>query len=84
MRCLFVDEGQGKAYLARYGKGTKGSGWYSFDDHGVHFVTNSLGLVPICPSDQGRVRVGGLVEANMAVANLQEAEARGFRSESIS
>ena len=23
----FVDEGMGKAYLARYGKGTKGSGW---------------------------------------------------------
>jgi hypothetical protein len=25
-------------YLARYGKGTKGDGWYSFDDHGVHFI----------------------------------------------
>src|SRR5262249_3005058 len=34
----FVDEGVGKAYLARYGKGTKGAGWYSFDDHGVHFI----------------------------------------------
>jgi 3',5'-cyclic AMP phosphodiesterase CpdA len=34
----FVDEGLGKAYLARYGKGTKGAGWYSFDDHGVHFI----------------------------------------------
>jgi hypothetical protein len=33
-----IDEGLGKAYLARYGKGTKGSGWYSFDDHGVHFI----------------------------------------------
>lgn len=29
---------QGKLYLARYGKGTKGSGWYSFDSHGVHFI----------------------------------------------
>lgn len=29
---------QGKLYLDRYGKGTKGSGWYSFDSHGVHFV----------------------------------------------
>jgi len=28
----------GKAYLERYGKGTKGSGWYSFDQKGVHFV----------------------------------------------
>jgi Icc protein len=33
-----LDEGQGKAYLARYGKGSKGSGWYSFDHNGAHFV----------------------------------------------
>jgi 3',5'-cyclic AMP phosphodiesterase CpdA len=33
-----IDENNGKAYLDRYGKGTKGAGWYSFDDHGVHFV----------------------------------------------
>ena len=36
----------GKEYLARYGKGSKGSGWYSFDHHGVHFVglVNSAAL----------------------------------------
>ena len=33
-----IDEDRGKAYLDRYGKGSKGAGWYSFDDHGVHFV----------------------------------------------
>ena len=33
-----LDEGNGKAFLARYGKGTKGAGWYSFDHAGVHFV----------------------------------------------
>jgi len=33
-----LDEGAGKAYLERYGKGTKGNGWYSFDDRGVHFI----------------------------------------------
>jgi len=33
-----IDEARGKAYLERYGKGTKGAGWYSFDDHGVHFI----------------------------------------------
>lgn len=33
-----VDEGQGKLYLERFGKGSKGLGWYSFDDHGVHFI----------------------------------------------
>jgi 3',5'-cyclic AMP phosphodiesterase CpdA len=33
-----IDEDRGKAYLDRYGSGTKGAGWYSFDDHGVHFI----------------------------------------------
>jgi 3',5'-cyclic-AMP phosphodiesterase len=28
----------GKSYLERYGKNTKGAGWYSFDKKGVHFV----------------------------------------------
>jgi 3',5'-cyclic AMP phosphodiesterase CpdA len=31
-----VDDG--KQYLDRYGKETKGRGWYSFDHKGVHFV----------------------------------------------
>jgi len=30
--------GDGSEYLKRFGKGTKGEGWYSFDHHGVHFV----------------------------------------------
>jgi 3',5'-cyclic AMP phosphodiesterase CpdA len=37
-----LDEGQGKAFLARYGKdpqgGALGDGWYSFDHSGVHFI----------------------------------------------
>jgi Icc protein len=33
-----ADADNGKAYLARYGKGTQGKGWYSFDVGGVHFV----------------------------------------------
>ena len=33
-----LDEGAGKAYLDRFGKGTRGAGWYSFDHRGVHFV----------------------------------------------
>jgi 3',5'-cyclic-AMP phosphodiesterase len=28
----------GKMYLERYGKGSKGNGWYSFDHKGVHFI----------------------------------------------
>src|SRR6267378_26626 len=33
-----IDEERGKAYLERYGKGSKGAGWYSYDDHGIHFI----------------------------------------------
>ena len=33
-----ADADRGKAYLARYGKGTQGRGWYSFDVAGVHFI----------------------------------------------
>jgi len=29
---------EGKQYRERYGKGTKGDGWYSFDYNGVHFI----------------------------------------------
>ena len=46
-----LDEGQGRAYLDRYGKDAKGSGWYSFDDHGVHFI----GLVNVVD-----LKAGGL------------------------
>jgi 3',5'-cyclic AMP phosphodiesterase CpdA len=46
-----VDEDQGKAYLDRYGKGTKGAGYYSFDQHGVHFI----GLVNVV-----NLKAGGL------------------------
>ncbi len=33
-----VLDDDGKTYLARYGKGSKGAGWRSFDKRGVHFV----------------------------------------------
>jgi 3',5'-cyclic AMP phosphodiesterase CpdA len=33
-----IDDGLGKAYLERYGKGAKGAGWYAFDQAGVHFI----------------------------------------------
>lgn len=43
---MLTDNGQ--QYLERYGKGTKGSGWYSFDQKGVHFIglVNVLDLKP--------------------------------------
>ena len=38
-----------KEYLKRYGKNTKGTGWYSFDQNGVHFV----GLVNVANAKSG-------------------------------
>ena len=39
----------GKQYLERYGKGSKGAGWYSFDKKGVHFI----GLVNVLNLNAG-------------------------------
>ncbi len=33
-----VLEDDGKSFLQRFGKGTQGAGWYSFDQGGVHFI----------------------------------------------
>ena len=33
-----LDPEGGKAFLNRFGKGSSGAGWYSFDHRGVHFV----------------------------------------------
>jgi 3',5'-cyclic AMP phosphodiesterase CpdA len=38
----------GKLYRERFGRNSKGSGWYSFDHHGVHF----LGLVNVMDIQQ--------------------------------
>jgi len=41
----------GKQFLERYGKGSKGAGWYSFEKRGVHFI----GLVNVM-----NLKAGGL------------------------
>jgi Icc protein len=46
-----VASDNGAGYLARYGKGTVGGGWHSFDHSGVHFV----GLVNVL-----NLKAGGL------------------------
>lgn len=45
----------GKLYLERFGKGTKGNGWYSFDQKGVHFV----GLVNVLNMAEGGLGILG-------------------------
>jgi len=44
-----------REYLKRYGRGTQGSGWYSFDSQGVHFI----GLVNVATAKSGS-KDGGL------------------------
>jgi len=46
-----VLEDDGKSYLQRFGKGTHGAGWQSFDQGGVHFI----GLVNVV-----NLKAGGL------------------------
>jgi 3',5'-cyclic AMP phosphodiesterase CpdA len=46
----FLDDGE-KLYRERYGRDAKGSGWYSFDANGVHFI----GLVNVVD-----LKAGGL------------------------
>jgi 3',5'-cyclic AMP phosphodiesterase CpdA len=47
-----LDDGNGKVFLSRYGKGTKGTGWYSFDHGGVHFIA-LVNVVNLRPSGEG-------------------------------
>src|SRR5207245_2464572 len=46
-----VLEDEGRQYRERYGKGSQGAGWYSFDQKGVHFI----GLVNVM-----NLKAGGL------------------------
>ncbi|HLJ92968.1 MAG TPA: metallophosphoesterase [Gemmataceae bacterium] len=50
---VFTDDG--KSYMDRYGKGTQGRGWRSFDHKGVHFI----GLVNVMNLQAGGMGVLG-------------------------
>src|SRR5579862_341381 len=55
-----VLEDDGKSYLQRFGKGTMGAGWQSFDKNGVHFI----GLVNVV-----NLKAGGL--GNLGAEQLE-------------
>ena len=61
---MLADNGQ--QYLARYGKGTKGAGWSSFDHKGVHFV----GLVNVVDLKAGGLGNLGLEQLNWLKKDL--------------
>ena len=63
----FLDE-ERKLYAERYGRGTKGAGWYSFDANGVHFI----GLVNVVD-----LKAGGLGNLGHDQLEWLEADVKG-------
>jgi len=63
----FLDPEQ-KFYRDRYGRGTKGAGWYSFDANGVHFI----GLVNVV-----NLKAGGLGDLGADQLEWLEADLKG-------
>jgi 3',5'-cyclic-AMP phosphodiesterase len=62
-----VLNGNNKEFLARYGKGTKGDGWYSFDSNGVRFI----GLVNVVNTAEGGLGVLGNEQLEWLEDNLK-------------
>ena len=61
----------GKQYLERYGKGTQGEGWFSFDQKGVHFI----GLVNVL-----NLKAGGLGTLGQAQLEWLESDVKRLKS----
>lgn len=59
----------GKQYLERYGKGTNGEGWYSFNHNGVHFI----GLVNVL-----NLKAGGLGNLGQEQLEWLEKDVKGL------
>jgi len=58
----------GKQYRERFAKGAKGSGWYSFDQKGVHFI----GLVNAMDIKEGGLGVLGHEQLEWLEADLKD------------
>ncbi len=61
----------GTQYLERFGKGTHGSGWFSFDQKGVHFV----GLVNVANISEGGLGVLGAEQLDWLEKDLKSLSA---------
>jgi Icc protein len=61
----------GRQYLDRFGKGTKGKGWYSFDHKGAHFI----GLVNVVD-----LKAGGLGSLGSGQLRWLEDDVRRLKS----
>jgi 3',5'-cyclic-AMP phosphodiesterase len=62
-----VAEDNGQQFLERYGKGTQGAGWHSFDHKGVHFV----GLVNVVNLKSGGLGLLGHEQLEWLEADLK-------------
>jgi len=58
----------GKSYLDRFRKNTKGAGWYSFDHNGVHFI----GLVNVVDIQQNGLGALGADQLAWLQADLKD------------
>jgi 3',5'-cyclic AMP phosphodiesterase CpdA len=58
----------GKLYLERFGKNTKGGGWQSFDHNGVHFI----GLVNVMDIQQNGLGALGAEQLAWLAADLKD------------
>jgi len=56
----------GEQYRARFGKGTQGTGWFSFDQKGVHFI----GLVNVADVKEGGLGVLGQAQLDWLQKDL--------------
>ena len=74
---MLVDDGA--AYRERYGRGSQGAGWYSFDQGGVHFV-GLVNVVDLKAGGMGRLGDEQLewLEDDLAGRSGQHAD-RGLR-----
>jgi 3',5'-cyclic AMP phosphodiesterase CpdA len=61
----------GAQYLARFGKGTMGSGWYSFDQKGVHFIglVNVIGKTELSMGNLGQDQLDWLKKDLASLSN---------------
>lgn len=64
------DEGGGREYLSRFGRGARGDGWYSFDSHGVHFIA-LVNVVHLSPGGLGGLGADQIAWITDDVAHLR-------------
>ena len=69
-----------KSYLNRYGKGTKGDGWYSFNAHGVHFI-GLVNVIDLHSREAGVERVEQVIAGLTAAIRAAIHDTRGLGGE---